>query len=174
LTSSVLGPYGAPFRKISSALYLTSALLVFLPLIDFLTSIVPYLPASAKWRFASSSLFAGFLLTPLLGIALAMLVAGLMRHRFVLRWISILSILVALLLLVICALLALDVVELRATAESDVQMAIVLSGGRAILKNVIMAGALVYTGLACRGATGTMEPPRSATPMAPIVGAPRR
>ena len=93
--TSALGPYGAPFRKISGALYLTSALLIFIPIVDFVTSIVPYLPASSKWRFASSALFAGFLLTPLLGVALAMIVAGLMNHRFVLRWIGILSLLVA-------------------------------------------------------------------------------
>ncbi len=172
--TSVLGPYGAPFRRISGSLYLISALLVLLPMVDFATSIVPYLPGSTKWRFASSSLFAGFLLTPLLGIALAMLVAGLMQHRFVLRWIGILSVLAAVVLVGICALLALDVVELRATVESDVKMAIILSGGRAILKNLIMAGSLVFIGLACRSASGGMEPPRSATPMAPIVGSPRR
>jgi hypothetical protein len=172
--TSVLGPYGAPFRKISSALYLISVLLVLLPIIDFLTSIVPYLPGSTKWRFASSSLFAGFLLTPLLGVALAMLVAGVMHHRFVLRWIGMLSFLMALVLLAICALLALDVVELRAMAESDVRMAIVLSGSRAILKYIIMAASLAFVGLRCRSASSSMEPPRSATPMAPIVGSPRR
>lgn len=172
--TSVLGPYGAPFRKISGPLYLISALLVLLPIIDFLTSIVPYFPGSTKWRFASSSLFAGFLLTPLLGVALAMLVAGIMQHRLVLRWLGFLSFAVALMLLAICALLALDVVELRATAEPDVKMAIVLSGSRAILKNIIMAASLVLIGLGCRSAGNSMEPPRSATPMAPIVGSPRR
>ena len=40
-------------------------------------------------------------------------------------------------------------------------MAIVLSGARAILKNIIMAGSLVFIGLACRSASGGMEPPRS-------------
>lgn len=172
--TSVLGPYGAPFRKISGALYLISALLILLPIIDFLTSIVPYVPSSAKWRFASNSLFAGFLLTPLLGAALAMLVAGIMQHRFVLRWIGILSFLMALLLLAASALLALDVVELRATADSEVKMAIVLSGGRAVLKYLIMAGSLGFIALACRTASIRMEPPRRPEPMAPIVGSPRR
>ena len=172
--TSALGPYGAPFRKISGALYLISALLILLPFVDFLTSIVPYLPASTKWRFASSALFAGFLLTPLLGIALAMVVAGLMNHRFVLRWIGILSFLAALALLAACALLALDIIELRATADAEVKLAIVLSGARAVFKNLVMAGSLVYIGLACRSATSGMEPPRSAEPMAPIVGSPRR
>jgi hypothetical protein len=174
VTSSVLGPYGAPFRKISGALYLMSALLVVLPIIDFATSIIPYLPGSTKWRFASSSLFTGFLLTPLLGVALAMLVAGLMQHRFVLRWIAILSLLVALFLVGVSALLALDIIELRAVAEPEVKMAVILSGARAIAKNFILAFSLVFIGIACRSATLTMEPPRSATPMAPIVGAPRR
>jgi hypothetical protein len=172
--TSVLGPYGAPFRKISGALYLISALLIVLPIVDYLTSIVPYLPASTKWRFASSVLFSGSLLTPLLGVALAMLVAGIMQHRQVLRWAGILSIAVALALLGICALLALDVIELRATAEDDVKLAIVLSGARAIFKNIVMAGSLVFIGLACRSASVGMEPPRAANPMAPIVGAPRR
>lgn len=172
--TSVLGPHGAPLRKISSGLYLIAALLIVVPIIDFVTSIFPYLPSSTKWRFASSSLFAGFLLTPLLGVALAMLVAGLMNHRSVLRWIGILSFLVALALLAISALLALDVVELRATAEQDVRMAVVLSGARAILKNIIMTGSLAYIGLGCLSASSTMEPPRPPSPMAPIVGAPRR
>ena len=171
---SVTGPYGAPFRKISGALYLISALLILVPLVDFATSIVPFLPGSTKWRFASSSLFSGFLLTPLLGVALAMLVAALLQHRFVLRWIGILSFMVALGLIAACGLLALDVVELRATAEPEVKMAIVLSGARALLKNMIVAASLGYIGLACRGASGGMEPPRADTPLAPIVGAPRR
>ena len=172
--TSALGPYGAPFRKISGALYLISALLVFIPLVDFVTSIVPYLPGSTKWRFASGALFAGFLLTPLLGVALAMIVAGLMNHRFVLRWIGILSIVAAVGLVAACALLALDIIELRSTAEFGVKSAVVLSGVRAVFKNLVMSASLVVIGLACRSATAGMEPPRAETPMAPIVGAPRR
>lgn len=172
--TSNLGPYGAPFRKISGALYLTAALLIVLPLVDYVTSIVPYLPASTKWRFASSALFSGFLLTPFLGVALVILVAGLMQHRAVLRWTGILCFLVALALLGICALLALDIIELRASAEADVRTALVLSGGRAVFKNLIMSASLAYIGLACRGASASMEPPRAANPMAPIVGTPRR
>ena len=37
-----------------------------------------------------------------------------------------------------------------------------------------MSGSLVYIGLACRSATFSMEPPRAESPMAPIVGTPRR
>ena len=172
--ATALGPYGAPFRKISGALYLTSVLLILIPIVDFVTSIVPYLPGSSKWRFASSALFAGFLLTPLLGVAMAMIVAGLMNHRFVLRWIGILSLVVAVGLVVACALLALDIIELRSTAEPEVQGALVLTGVRAIFKNLVMSGSLVYIGLACRSASAGMEPPRAETPMAPIVGTPRR
>ena len=172
--TSPLGPYGAPFRKISNALYLTSALLILIPIVDFATSVVPFLPASTKWRFASGALFAGFLLTPLLGVALAMIVAGLMNHRFVLRWIGILSVLIAVGLVGACALLALDIIELRSTADSEVRGALVLTGVRAIFKNLVMSGSLVYIGLACRVASASMEPPRAATPMAPIVGTPRR
>lgn len=172
--TSALGPYGAPFRKISSALYLISALLILLPIVDFVTSIVPFLPGSTKWRFASSAVFAGSLLIPLIGVALAMMVAGLMNHRFVLRWTGILSFLAAVGLVAVCALLALDIIELRSSAESEVRNAIVLSGVRAIFKNLVMSASLIYIGLACRSASGGMEPPRAETPMAPIVGAPRR
>ena len=172
--TSALGPYGAPFRKISSALYLVSALLILLPMVDFVTSIVPYLPGSTKWRFASSAVFAGSLLIPLIGVALAITVAGLMNHRFVLRWTGILSFLAALGLVAVCALLALDIIELRSSAESEVRNAIVLSGLRAIFKNLVMSASLIYIGLACRSASGGMEPPRAETPMAPIVGSPRR
>jgi hypothetical protein len=149
-------------------------MLIVIPLVDFVTSILPYLPASAKWRFASASLFSGFLLTPVLGVALAMLVAGLMNHRGVLRLLSIASLISAVVLLAFAALLALDVIELRAMTEADVRVAIVVSGARAILKNVFVAGSLVIMGVACRRAANMMEPPRGEVPMAPIVGAPRR
>jgi hypothetical protein len=172
--TSPLGPYGTPFRKISGGLYLTSALLILIPIFDFVTSIVPYLPGSTKWRFASGALFAGFLLTPLLGAALAMIVAGLNNHRFVLRWIGILSPLVAVGLVGACALLALDIIELRSTTEEGVRSSLVLTGVRAIVKNLVMSGSLVYIGLACRSASAGMEPPRAEKPMAPIVGTPRR
>ena len=110
---------------------------------------------SSKWRFASSALFAGFLLTPLLGVALAMIVAGLMNHR-------------------VRAALDRDPELPRCrrarrssvrcsrstssssgpSAESEVRNAIVLSGVRAIFKNLVMSGSLLYIGLACRSATG--------------------
>lgn len=172
--TSVLGPYGAPFRKISGALYVTSAALVVLPVIDLVSTLMPLAPAATKWRFAPDSMFTGTLLTPLLGAAIAMIVAGLMNHRFVLRWIGIISLFAGVALLGISALLALDVVGLRAGAESDASLAIVLAGVRALIKNLVVAGSLFYIGLACRSASGAMEPPRAETPMAPIVGAPRR
>lgn len=174
MTSTVLGPFGAPFRKISGALYLTSALLIVLPMLDFITGIYPYLPVSSKWRFASSAVFTGSLLLPILGFALAMMVAALMQQRAVFRWVSFFALLLVLTLLAATALLALDLIELRATAESEVRTAVVVAGGRAVLKNLIMAGSLAYFVLACRAAIGTMEPPRGETPMAPIVGSPRR
>lgn len=174
MTSSVLGPFGAPFRKVSGALYLTSALLVILPALDFITGVYPYLPVSAKWRFASSAVFTGSLLLPILGLALAMMVAALMQQRAVFRLVSFLSLLLVLTLLAATGLLALDLIELRATAESEVRTAVVVAGGRALLKNLIMAGVLTYLAFACRAASGTMEPPRGETPLAPIVGAPRR
>jgi hypothetical protein len=174
LTSTVLGPFGAPFRKLSSALYLVSIMLIMIPCIDFISSIIPYLPGSTKWRFASGSLFAGFLLTPILGIALAMLVAGMMQHRGVLRLISIGTLISAFVLVAWAALLALDVVELRATTEADVKMAVIVSGARAILKDLFIAGTLGVISMACRRAANMMEPPRGEVPMAPIVGSPRR
>jgi hypothetical protein len=170
VTATSLGPSGAPFRKISSALYLVAVLLVLVPLVDFATSVVPYLPGSAKWRFASVSLFSGFLLTPLLGFAMMMWVASVMQHRRVIKLLAILSLLGCLALIGACGILALDVIELRAGAEGEVQQAIVLSGTRALLKNVLVGLAFLWLAVACRQALKVMEPPRDDLPMSPIVG----
>jgi hypothetical protein len=169
-----MGPYGAPLRKVSGTLYLVCALLIVVPLIDFTTSIVPYLPGSSRWRFASGSVFSGFLLTPLLGIALAMLIASLLHHRRVLKLLMLLSVAAGLLLLGLSALLALDVIELRAGAEGDVRQAIVLSGARGLIKNGAIGVSFLWIAVQSRRALWLMEPPRGESPMAPIVGSARR
>ncbi len=174
MTVTSLGPSGAPFRKISGAIYMVAVLLVLVPLVDFATSVVPYLPGSAKWRFASVSLFSVFLLTPLLGFAMIMWVASVMQHRRVIKLLAVLSVLGALALMGACGVLALDVIELRAGAEGEVQQAIVLSGARALIKNVLIGIAFLWLALSCRQALTVMEPPRDDVPMGPIVGGTRR
>lgn len=149
---------------------MVAVLLVVVPLVDFATSVVPYLPASAKWRFASVSLFSGFLLTPLLGFALMMWIASALQHRRVIKLLGILSLLGALVLIGACGILALDVIELRAGAEGEIQQAIVLSGARALIKNVLIGIAFLWLALSCRQALAVMEPPRDQVPLGPIVG----
>jgi small-conductance mechanosensitive channel len=148
--------------------------MVVIPLLDFATSILPYLPGSARWRFASASLFSGFLLTPLLGIALALMVASILQHRGVLRLVTLTSLLSGVVLIALTGLLALDIIELRASAEAEVRQAIVMSGFRGVVKNVVIGFTCFVVALYSRRAAGGIEPPRGESPMAPIVGSPRR
>ena len=63
-------------ESLVAPLYFIAALLIATPLMDFATSVVPLRPGSLEWRFASVGLLSGFLLTPLLGLVIALAVAA--------------------------------------------------------------------------------------------------
>ncbi len=171
MSSLAAGPSGAPLRRLAAPCYAIGLLLVVSPALDYVTSIYPFLPGEAKWRFASLTLLSGFLLTPLLGLALILLAAGLLQHRGALRVTGVLAIVLALAVLAVSGLLALDVVELRATSPAEMRTAIALSGLRGLAKNVLAAAVLFWAGVASLRAAGVAASSRQKQErLEPIVG----
>lgn len=174
LTSLATGSLGTPFRRVAPALYLIAGLLLLIPTADFFSSIAPYHFGEPKWRFASVALFAGFLLTPLLGIALVLLTAALLQHGRVLRVTSWACLLVALVLLGSAVLLALDTIQVRAAADPQLKLALALSGVRAVLKNLLVGSALLVAFWGGRLAARSLDTrAASAEPISPFIGKPR-
>lgn len=137
-----LEPFLAP-------LYFIALLLIATPAMDFATSVLPLRVASIEWRFATVGLLSGFLLTPLLGVVIAIALAAYAEHHRFLRMLSIVNGVVALLLVVLMVFFALDIVQLRSVVQAQAKEAFQGAALKAVIKYVAFILALAW--LSVRG-----------------------
>jgi len=126
--------YADPEGALAGPFYAFALLLVATPAIDFMTSIFPTQLRSAQWRFASAGLLSGFLLTPLLGIAIAITVAAIRGHGSVQRLLSVVNLLLAILLMVLLLSFVLDVMQLNGVVPADGIRAFHSAAAKAVFK----------------------------------------
>ncbi len=141
-SSDVLEPLLAP-------LYFIAMLLIATPAMDFATSVLPLRVASIEWRFATVGLLSGFLLTPLLGVVIAIALAAYAEHLRFLRVLSIANGVVALLLVVLMVFFALDIVQLRSVVQAQAKEAFQGAALKAVIKYLAFILAMAW--LSVRG-----------------------
>jgi hypothetical protein len=117
-------------------LYFVAFLLLATPTIDFVTSILPLRPSNIEWRFASVGLLSGFLLTPLLGIVVAMCTAALAGQARVQRVLAIVNGVAAGLSVVILLMFLLDIVQLRSVVQAEAKASFEGAAVKAVIKHV--------------------------------------
>lgn len=144
---SSMRPAGA--EALVAPLYLVAFLLVGTPAMDFITSVLPIRAGSMEWRFASVGLLSGFLLTPLLGVALAMGVAHFAGHRRLQRILAVLNLVVSVALGVVLVFFLLDVVQLQGGVQAEAKAAFASAALKALIKHATFIVALAF--LAWRG-----------------------
>ncbi|MEP7384203.1 MAG: hypothetical protein ABI910_21180 [Gemmatimonadota bacterium] len=130
-------------------LYFLAFLLVATPVMDFATSIIPTRPSDIEWRFASVGLLSGFLLTPLLGIALAMGVARFAGHLRVQRVMALLTLTAAGLFVALLLFFLLDIFQLRSAVQAEAAEAFSSAATKAVIKHasfVVALGVMGWSG----------------------------
>lgn len=145
-----------------------AALLIVLPAADFATNVWPFRFGDIQWRFGTVGLLSGFTLTPLLGIAGAVLAAALLELTAVQRVIAVLSVGAAVILVVAQPLFILDWLQMRPGAPPEAVGSMDVGSVKAILKHLAVAGSLVWFGVfAWRQAKrqATHRPRRQTTPI---------
>jgi hypothetical protein len=128
---------------VAGALAFVPILFVVVPVFDLIATAWPLRPGNLSWRFAASGLLSGFLLTPLLGLALLTALATL-RHR---PWpylaLALVSGLGSLVLVGLVLLFALDALQLRGSVPPEQKAMFDMSGLRTVVKDVTGALALI-------------------------------
>ena len=89
MTKRTLEP---PLLGIAAAYFILFTLVLW-PLVDFLTTVLPLQMGRAEWRFGSLGIMAVYVSTPIMGVGMAMVLAFFLRHRLVLRFLSVLCLL---------------------------------------------------------------------------------
>ena len=128
-------------------LYFFTFVLVFWPVADLATNTWPIQPSSLLWRYGFMGLLAGFLHTPILGLAVAMCLSYAMSHRSVLRILSMFSLLGAAVLSAVLVVFALDVLQLRGTVEPERLPSFQVGAMIAELKHLTSFLALMFLGI---------------------------
>lgn len=128
-------------------LYVLAFLLVATPALDFVTSIVPLRVSDIEWRFASVGLLSGFLLTPLLGVGLAMGVAAYASHQRFQRIMAIANLVIAACFVALLLFFLLDIFQLRNVVQAEAQQAFESAASKAVVKHLTFVVALGFMGL---------------------------
>jgi hypothetical protein len=115
--------------------YGVGALLVFLPLLDFVLSIFPIRLGDASWRFGAEGILSRALLTPVLGLLIWFLVASFLEHRLMLRLIVGICALIDLVLVVVVVSFILDSLQVRGQFTPEAKVAFMATAITALVKH---------------------------------------
>lgn len=122
--------------------YVVGALLVLVPLSDAVLSIWPFRPGEVSWRFGAFGVTNGALMTPLVGLLTVFAAALLLGHHRVLRTLSVLCGVGAVVLLLVSGLFVLDAVQMRAQVGPDARRAFDVASARVLARALLISGAL--------------------------------
>jgi Tfp pilus assembly protein PilN len=136
---------------LAGPMYVIAALLIVTPLGDFFSGVWPWRPAALDWRFASSGLLSGFLLTPLLGALIAIGIAALVGNGRLLRVFGLLTLIAGGLCVVILGGFLLDVVQLKSSIPPQQQRPFLDASIKAFLKYALAAASSIWLGMRAYG-----------------------
>lgn len=132
---------------LAGGLYVVALSLVVLSLFDYLAAVWPFQFGEVSWRYGAFGLVSGFVLTPLIGLSLAILLAWHRQRDQVLRVIGVVAIIGAALLLVMLVGFSLDAVQVWRGAPAETKRLTLLSAAKAVIKIAAAAVAVAWLGL---------------------------
>ena len=136
-----------PDEALSAPLYAFALLLVAVPLLDFLQSIGALRPTNVQWRFATVGLLSGVLLTPMLGLTVAMVVAAIRQHTVLQRILAVLSLVAATTLSLLLISFVLDALQVSRVVPEQGRTAFRAASVKAVLKQLSATAVLLFLGL---------------------------
>ncbi len=147
------------FRRIAIAAYAVAAIFILLPILDVVASAyLDYDPGNGTWRYEVAGYVANYMISLVFGVLMAALAAALREDRLLLRLTSWFSGLVALGMILMMGLLALDIVQLQSVVTAQAHAAFLVGGLKAELKLGLMALGLLFLLVAgLKGSKGRAE-----------------
>jgi hypothetical protein len=156
-------------HHLGSAANILAALLVLVPLVDYVANVWPVRPSEIGWRYAAEGLWAGFLLTPCLGLALAVGVAVWRAHAGTLRVLAAVMILAAVALVPLGIDFVLSAAQLRHSAPPEALARFQAGAIKVTIQYLLVIAGLAAAGVAVTRAARLVrdahgEPPQILTP----------
>ncbi len=131
-------------RPLVGPTYFVAWLFILVPAMDFLFTVWPLQFGQITWRYGTVGLLGGFLLSPLLGATMILLLARVMGHRGLLRVMTVLLLAGGILLLIGVVSFILDAVQLRGGVPEAERWAFDTGVIKALVKDLTGAIALSW------------------------------
>ena len=131
-------------------MYVVAFALILLPTLDFVYSVPPAQFASVQWRFAAFGLLSDRVVMPILGLALAVAVAGFLKHFHVMRMLVVFCLTIGLVLIVVSLGFILDMLQLQGAVPDEGRSAFMSACIRALSKLALSAIVVAYLGWRAR------------------------
>lgn len=130
--------------RLAPAAYLLAFALMITPLLGASTRILPVRPDDAGWRFGAMGIVFNSLVTPLLGLFLAMVAAAVLGHSRTLRGLSVVSYAAAVVVALSLVLFVLDYLQARAGVVAERRSAVDIVSWKALFLGAL--GMIVAAG----------------------------
>lgn len=159
-------------RRLAPAAYCIAALLLLIPMMDYLGNAWPFRPGAVDWRYGVIGMVSTYLLSPLLGLLIASAAAAWLQQPRISRTLGVLIWLGAILLLVALGSFVLDSLQVRSAAPADARWVTTTSFILASAKILAASLTLMILGRGNLRAARAAPPPlpRKSGPDAPVIG----
>jgi hypothetical protein len=157
-----------PNRAVIAAAYAVALLLVLVPLSEMTLRVWPLRMGEPSWRFGAVGLFSNALMTPLLGLTFAGMLAFIYGHRRTIRTLSVVLGVAGLLLTIAGGMFILDALQMRASVVPEAKLAFDVASAQALAKIGIFA--TIGFVMAIGGWRSTTYPASKASSKAPKAG----
>jgi hypothetical protein len=131
-------------RAILPSLNAVAVLLIASPAIDLIGAIVPARPGEISWRFGVFGLLTNTLVTPMLGLAILIVVATLLERHQTVRRLAVLTLILDVILLLGLGLFILDYLQLRQAVTGTSRGAYDAAAIKALLVGALEIGVLAW------------------------------
>lgn len=109
----------ARFRQFSGAAYVVAVLLILIPVGDSLLGVWPIRAGDTNWRFGALGLGSRVVMTPALGMLVALVAAAALDHRRIMRALAVVSFLGGAAAALAATMFAFDALQTRAQVRPD-------------------------------------------------------
>jgi hypothetical protein len=160
-------------RPLVGAVYPVAALLVLVPCIEVAAGSWPFQTSELSWRFGVAGIVLKTVVTPILGLLLAMGAAAFLEHRRVLRALSAAAMAISAAALLVAATFSMDFLQLRAMIAPQQRAGMTVASATALLMAALAVPAAAALGVGGWKATRRIGAPHAKRVRPGLVAAPQ-
>lgn len=121
-------------RRLLPAAYAVTIVFIITPIADIVTNVWPLEPGSVQWRFGFFGVTSNYLVAPMFGLLMLVVIAAIAEHTGMLLMGVVLSAVTGVLVLLSTLIYGLDVLQLRNAVRPEAEFAFRVGSAKSLFK----------------------------------------